>query len=1102
MISDPQPINPEQPESRLNRPADVDAAASAITETGTPREWRSIEELRGTEQFRNALEGEFGSGSDHLPDAAGRLMGALPAAGQPQAQEKPETVRPRPWDAWVAKASLSQALSESGEGSGLVQLQGAVQKGPANSAAGGDGLSRRDLLKVAAASAAMAGLSACTKLPTEKIVPYVRQPEEIVPGKPLFYATSMTMQGVATGLLVESHMGRPTKIEGNPEHPGSLGGTDVFLQASVLGVYDPDRSQTVLHNGQISSWESFLAEMGDQRAAFGKGAGLRILTETVSSPTLASQLQKLQQQFPEAKWHQYEPCSGDSTREGTRLAFGRPVNIVYRVDQANVIVALDSDFLVSGPGHVRYTREFASRRAIEGTSANLNRLYAAESMPTSTGAMADHRLRLRSSEVEGMARRLAAAIGIALPSEKGGDDKAVPEQWVRAVASDLAKNRGASLVIAGETQPPAVHALAHAMNEALQNVGKTVYYTDSLEANPVNQTESLHELVNDLNGGHVGLIVILGGNPVYDAPADFDFASALMKAQTRVHCGLYQDETGTLCNWHVPAAHYLESWSDARAYDGTIGIVQPLIAPIYGGRTHHEIVAALTGNAGKSNHEIVKEYWQGQRPEKGQAFEDFWETSLHDGVMAKTALPAISAPLQRDFMQQPPAQSMAQAGELELVFRPDPTIFDGRFANNGWLQETARPITRITWDNAVMMSPATAVHHGLNHGDYVTLRCGGRAVKGGVFLAIGHVDNAVTVHLGYGRSVSVPRPDIGSPEWVSGVPGFNAYLLRTSAAPWITNAPLQLEKTGEKYTFAAVQHQWLIDNKGVESDDESVNAFQRDLVQVATLDQFRRDPNFAQVPEATETKDLSLYPNYRYDGYAWGLSIDLNKCVGCNACVVACTSENNVAIVGKDQVDRGRIMHWIRIDTYFHGGIEAPEMYFEPLPCMQCENAPCEYVCPVGATAHSSEGLNDMTYNRCVGTRYCSNNCPYKVRRFNFYLFSDYKTPSLYGLRNPDVTVRSRGVMEKCTYCVQRINEAKIRSAEEDRVVRDLEIQTACQQACPAGAIMFGNINDKKSHVARWKAEPRNYVLLADLNTRPRTSYLARVRNPNPELAG
>ncbi len=953
-----------------------------------------------------------------------------------------------------------------------------------------EGLNRRDVLKVMAASAAMAGLSACTKLPTEKIVPYVRAPEEIIPGNPLFYATSMPLQGVATGLLVESHMGRPTKIEGNPDHPGSLGGTDVFTQASVLDLYDPDRSQTVFFEGRISSWRVFASEMGDLRSQLApKGAGVRILTETVTSPTLAAQIRKLLQQFPEAKWHQYEPCGGDSAREGTRMAFGKPVNTVYRVDQAKVIVSLDSDFLVSGPGHVRYTREFASRRALQGPQSEMSRLYVVESMPTSTGAMADHRLPTRASDVEAFAQALAAAVGVSV-SSGGATVPAKTGEWLAAVARDLQNNRGKSLVIAGEGQPPIVHALAHAMNAALGNVGKTLYYTESLEANPVNQVESLGELVNDLKNGRVKLLLILGGNPVYDAPADFDFGFALLKASMRVHCGLYRDETAELCHWHVPAAHYLESWGDARAYDGTVGIIQPLIAPLYDGHTPLEVAATLTGDTGKSAHDLVKEYWQSQRPEKDKAFEEFWERSLHDGLMANTALPASATQFHADFAKQATSAPGGQSNDLEIAFRPDPTVLDGRFANNGWLQETPKPVTRITWDNAAMMSPVTASARGLAQDDYVTLKVGGRELKAGIFLVPGHADNSVTLHLGYGRRRA---GNVGTG------PGFNAYFLRTSVVPWIASG-LQIEKTGDNYSFASVQHQYTIDFDGHPADDESVNAFRRDLVQVATLDEFRKDPNFAKVPATTENHELSLYPDFKYEGYSWGLSIDLNRCVGCNACVVACQSENNIAVVGKDQVARGRSMHWIRIDTYFNGGLETPEMYFEPLPCMQCENAPCEYVCPVGATTHSPEGLNEMTYNRCVGTRYCSNNCPYKVRRFNFYLYSDYKTPSLYGLRNPNVTVRSRGVMEKCTYCVQRINAAKIQSEEENRAIRDGEIQTACQQACPAEAIVFGNINDKKSRVSALKAQSRDYVLLADLNTRPRTSYLARVRNPNPEI--
>jgi Fe-S-cluster-containing dehydrogenase component/anaerobic selenocysteine-containing dehydrogenase len=1094
MSSDPKAMNPEPA-----NPVQPDAAVHSIS-ANAPHEWRTLEEFKDQRAFRAAADGEF-KDSD-LPNAPGRLMAAASAKASPDAED---TGRPRPWEAWLRQADLRAQLSET---SNLVQLAPPAGGGAKPAQNGKDGIDRRDVLKIMAATAATAGLSACTILPTEHIVPYVRQPEDIIPGKPLFFATSMTQQGVATGLLVESHMGRPTKIEGNPEHPGSLGGTDLFLQASVLGVYDPARTQSVIHNGDISSWDQFVAEMGNQRAELASGgAGLYILTETITSPSLGAQLQKLMKQFPQAKWHQYEPCHRDAVLEGAKLAFGKPVHTVYKFDRANVIVSLDSDFLVSGPGHVRYARDFSSRRSIEGTNQNLNRLYTAESMPTSTGAMADHRLRMRASEVEGFARHLAAAIGIALPGGTAGQS-AVPDQAVQAIARDLTKNRGASLVIAGEQQPPAVHALAHAMNDALQNVGKTVYYTDPLEIDPVNQTESLRGLVNDLNAGKVSLLLIVGGNPVYEAPVDFDFKSAMMKTPLRVRLGLYEDETAELCNWHIPAAHYLESWGDARAYDGTIGIQQPLIAPIYGGHTEHELVALFTGDAG-SDYDIVKGYWQGQGAPKGQNFEDFWQISLHNGLIADTALPPVTVPLQRGFLQQASTPLAIQAGQFELTFRPDPTIFDGRYANNFWLQEISKPITRITWDNAVMMSPATAGHHGLNHGDYVTLRCGGHQVSGGVFLAIGHADDSITVHLGYGRKrmytpkIQVgPGGDMGEQADMGPVYGFNAYTLRTSSAPWIADVPVQIERTGKTYTFASEQYQWLVNNKGVESDDESDNAFVRHFVQAATLDQFRRDPHFAQIPESTETKDLSLYQNYPYTGYAWGMAIDLNKCVGCNACVVACVSENNIATVGKDQVNRGRIMHWIRIDTYFHGGLDAPETYFEPVPCMQCENAPCEYVCPVGATTHSSEGLNDMTYNRCVGTRYCSNNCPYKVRRFNFYLFSDYTTPSLYGVRNPNVTVRSRGVMEKCTYCVQRINAAKIQSAEEDRTIRDMEILTACQQACPAGAIMFGNINDKNANVTRWKAQPRNYTLLADLNTRPRTTYLARVRNPNPEIAG
>jgi MoCo/4Fe-4S cofactor protein with predicted Tat translocation signal len=952
-------------------------------------------------------------------------------------------------------------------------------------------IGRRDWIKLMGASAAMAGLSACTKLPVEKIVPYVNPPEEIVPGKPLFYATSMVFGGEATGLLVESHMGRPTKVEGNSEHPGSLGGTSVHHQASVLTMWDPDRGQTVMSMGRISNWSAFLGAVGNLRLSLTpRGTGLRILTGTVTSPAVAAQLKALLGQFPDAKWHQFEPAGRDNARQGGRLAFGKFVNTVYRVDQAEVIVSLDADFLLEGPGHVRYAREFSSRRVPETSPGQLNRLYVVESMPTSTGAVADHRRAARASDIPALAAELAIAVGT-LPRTNAGQ---ALDPWTKAVAKDLGDHRGASLVIPGEGQPPVVHALAHAINASLGNVGKTVSYTDPPEASPVNELESLRDLVNDLNDGKVDLLAISGPNPLYDAPADLDFKSALLKARTRIYHGLYNDETAELCHWYIPDTHFLEAWGDGRAYDGTLGIVQPLISPLYDSHSQIELFAALAGVSGKSGHDLLQEYWKTAHP--AQDFQTFWERTLHDGVMAETQSPAIHVTPQTEEIAKQAADTSANrsSGDLEIVFRPDPSIGDGRWANSGWLQELPKPITRLTWDNAAMVSPKTAERLGLKAGDYVSLTLEGRQAKAGVWIVPGHADDSVTLHLGYGR-------------WRAGQngngPGTSAYLLRTTSAMW-QGAGMKLEKTGATYYFASTQLQYVIQEDGQELEQESTSAFRRDLVRIATIDEFRKDPNFAKDPAEQATKGLSIYPGqpeYK-EGYGWGMAIDLNKCVGCNACVIACQSENNIAVVGKDQVMRGRAMHWIRIDTYFKGDLDDPEVYFEPLPCQQCENAPCEYVCPVGATTHSPEGLNEMTYNRCVGTRYCSNNCPYKVRRFNFLLFSDWVTESLYGMRNPNVTVRSRGVMEKCSYCVQRINAAKIKSEEEDRLVRDGEIVTACQQACPADAIVFGNVNDPHSRVSKLKAESRNYGLLEDLNTRPRTTYLARVRNPNPEISG
>ena len=1004
-----------------------------------------------------------------------------------------------------------------------------------------DPVGRRKFLKLMGASFALAGLTACTRQPAEYIAPYVRQPEQLVPGKPVFFATAMPLNGFATGLIVESHEGRPTKVEGNKDHPASLGATDVFSQASVLGLYDPDRSQTLTYLGEIVTWSAFLGgvrpAVAAQRAAAGQQpakSGLRILTETVTSPTLAHQLKSLLAALPSAKWHQYDPAGRDNVREGSRLAFGQYTNTIYHFDKADVVLSLDSDFLACGPASLRYARDFAAKRRLTGGNRAMSRLYVVESTVTNTGSVADHRLPVRPSEIESLARQLATTVG----AQTGQNAFLTVEEhakWLAVVTKDLQQHRGSGIVIAGESQPPIVHAMAHAVNQALGNVGKTITYTDPVEANPIDGNASLRELVADMNSGQVDLLLILGGNPVYNAPADLDFTAALRNVPLRIHHSLYKDETSELCQWHIPEAHYLESWSDARAYDGTVSIIQPLIAPLYSGKTAHEVLAAFLDEPERSSHEIVRDYWMkrfaagGQEPplktgtspvgstqqSAGTAatqtvptstqppsagFEQFWRKSLHDGVVENSALPPRSLTPKSDWAAQPSSsQPPTSSSQLEIVFRPDPTIHDGRFSNNGWLQELPKPLSKLTWDNAVIVSPATAASLDLGKrvndlstnpqgsiggeilADRIELQYRDRRVIGPVFIQPGQPDNVITIHLGYGRTIS---GRVGTRA------GFNAYAIRTSDAPWF-GADLRIARIGGTYSLAATQSHYLIDASEVG---------ERDIVRSGTLEEYAKHPSLAPERSHDSHHEESLYPGFSYEGYAWGMSIDLNSCIGCSACIVACVAENNTPVVGKQQVARSREMHWLRVDAYYKGGERNPEVYFQPVPCQQCENAPCEVVCPVAATSHSAEGLNDMTYNRCVGTRYCSNNCPYKVRRFNFLLYQDFYTASLKMLRNPDVSVRSRGVMEKCTYCVQRIQKAKIESQLEERKIRDGEIVPACAQACPAEAIVFGDINDKASRVAQLKAEERNYSLLGELNTKPRTTYLGAVRNRNPEL--
>jgi MoCo/4Fe-4S cofactor protein with predicted Tat translocation signal len=933
-----------------------------------------------------------------------------------------------------------------------------------------DAIPRREVLRLLGASLALAGLTACSRAPENKIVPYVRTPEDFVPGRPLYYATAMPLSGYGTGLLVESHLGRPTRVDGNPLHPASLGASSAIAQASVLGLYDPDRSQTVVQNGRLTSWVSFLAMINAEREAqqARKGAGMRVLTGAVTSPTLASQLQALFAEFPHAKWVVHEPAVGDGASGGARQAFGTEVSTLYSLDKADVIVCLDSDLLTSGPAHLRYAREWAARRSPSAGGASMNRLYAVESSPSNTGAAADHRLCVRPAEIEAVARSLAAGIGVS----QGGGPGREAERWVRAAVRDLKEHRGRSLVVAGEAQPAAVHALAHAMNDALGNVGSTVRYIEPVGATPA-VSYPLADLAEEMRSGAVDFLVIADCNPAHTAPADVPFVRGLSKVRTKIQLGLYQDETGRLCNWHLPEAHYLESWGDVRAFDGTVSVIQPLIAPLYEGKTAGELVSILAGKPGVTAHQLVRDYWKGKAP--AGDFEAFWQTTLHDGVMRDSGSPAKSVTLSADWNKASRASSAGTA--LEIVFRPDPSLYDGRFANNGWLQEVPKPMTKLTWANAALISPATAERLGLQSRDVVEISLQGRTLEVPVWITPGHARECLTLNLGHGRRYA---GKVGSNS------GFNAYALRTVAALWEAGGA-EVRKTGRQAALACTQ-----DHHGLEG---------RNIYRSGTLAEFHEDPHFVRELGEEPRRDLTLYPEHPYNGHAWGMSINLSACIGCNACVVACQAENNSPVVGPEQVSAGREMHWIRIDRYFQGHLDDPKIHFQPVMCQHCENAPCELVCPVNATNHSSEGLNQMVYNRCVGTRYCSNNCPYKVRRFNFLQYSDYETPGLVALRNPDVTVRGRGVMEKCTYCVQRINAAKITAEKEGREVKDGEIVTACQSACPTRAITFGDVNDKSSRVAENKQSPLNYGMLAELNVRPRTSYLAKLTNPNPEMA-
>jgi MoCo/4Fe-4S cofactor protein with predicted Tat translocation signal len=1038
-----------------------------------------------------------------------------------------------------------------------------------------DPVSRRHFVKIMSASFLLAGLglagTGCRR-PEEHLMPFGKAPEDYTFGTSQYYATAMPTRAGAIPLIAKSCEGRPIKVEGNPLYPDGNGGTDRYTQASILNLYDPDRAQRFVKGGDTVPRDAALAAL-DQLAkqfAANRGEGLCLLGERKLSPSRTRLHRRLAEKYPRARWFLHEAIDTDIHRRAATQAFGQPARPVFRYDKANVIVSLDCDFIGAEDDAHNHIRRFASRRKIEKPGDPMNRLYAVESLFTLTGVNADHRLRLPASAVVQVAAALAAACGVSVgnvPRPAGVDPK-----WISECAKDLLANKGASLVVAGFGQPLAVHLLAHALNAVLGNVGETVELIGGTEPD----AGTLGDLARALRDGEVDTLVILGCNPVYDAPADLDWAQTQRRAKTIVRLGYYEDETAAGCDWHFPLAHYLESWGDALTSDGVLVPIQPLIAPLFGGLTELEFLARLGGLAVTNAHDIVRETFAGYSDGGDEA----WKQFLHDGYLPGSAATRLSASLSGVAVARAvaalnittPAAALhgtlaLRAGRavaalnittpardnLEVVLHRDYRVDDGRYANNGWLQEMPDPITKITWDNAILVSRKTARELDVVNGDVVEVSLNGRTVKGPIWTQPGMADYSLGLALGYGRA-NAGRVGQGV--------GFNAYPLFTTTSGYLATGA-KVRKTGEKYVIACTQDHWSMEGRGI--------------VREANLEQFAQRPDFARAMNLPEPPVVApLYPNpldeARKKGHhQWGMAVDLNACVGCGTCIIACQSENNIPIVGKDQVRRGREMHWMRVDRYyaadpakprlpdflrrdadeqFEEWIDEPQGVMQPMLCQHCEAAPCENVCPVNATVHDQEGLNVMVYNRCVGTRYCSNNCPYKVRRFNYLDYNKrslqelrgpfYPTPVLHGkngswdlwrwwksptdptagmrpddewdlikmIKNPDVTVRMRGVMEKCTYCLQRIEGAKIAQKVKAGASGDVRLKeadgtiprTACQQACPANALVFGDVSDPDSAVSRLKRQPRNYAVLESLFTRPRTTYLARVRNPNPAM--
>jgi MoCo/4Fe-4S cofactor protein with predicted Tat translocation signal len=930
-----------------------------------------------------------------------------------------------------------------------------------------DLVDRRRLLRLMAASLALAGVAACGSSPP----PLYSRPRGVpghLRGLSLVFATTLDLGGYGHGVLVDTHDGRPIRIDGNPLHPASLGALDVFGQAEILSLYDPDRSFAPREAAVERSWAAcngFLASLKAELAS-SRGKGLRILAEPLASPTSRRLMDALRSTYPGAVWHEYSPILDDNRRLGAIMAFGRPADTVLDLTRADVVVSLGGDPFLEAPGHIRYAADFATRKRAGIESGARPRLTVAETTPSITGASAHDRIVLRPSEFEPFARTMLAS----LRAEPVPGDGAV-HPAAAAVAADLAAAGPRGLMIVGREQAPIIHALAHAINAQLGAPGQTLRYIAPVAPTPKGQVESLVELAEAVARSSVSHLLILGGNPAYDAPVDLNFAELIRRVPVSLHLSTHFDETSIACRWHVPGRHALESWGDIRAFDGTVGLSQPATTPLIEALTLDELLARLVLETSPDGRELVRDYWRTQWADGFGAagFEDLWLRALETGVVPDTAFQPLDLTL-RDDWDPGPANASARGG-IAVTFTADPSMWDGRFANNGWLQELPKPLTKIVWGNAALMAPATAEALGFEAGDIGEIRVGDLVLRVPIWPMPGQAPETLSLQLGYGR-------------WAAGRVGdrigFNAYRLRLSEQPWRLDGA-RITKAGERHEIVSTQHQHWIEG--------------RDIVRVMT-------PGDLAAPGAKDEEQPSAYPESSYPAYAWSMAVDLDACIGCNACVIACQSENNIPVIGPEEAARGRIMHWLRVDRYYAGEPDNPKAYFQPVPCMHCEKAPCEVVCPVNATVHSSEGLNDMVYNRCIGTRTCSNNCPYKVRRFNWFDYSGGEPNTMPAQANPQVTIRPRGVMEKCTYCVQRISAARITARLEDRAIEDGEIKTACQQACPTRAIVFGDANDPTTLVSRLKAGPRNYALLGGLNTRPRTTYLARVEEEARPMSG